>query len=161
VETAVFWILRLLGRRFQGRYTPEDIASVLTLAASRETSHSRICQEHELVLSEGVVRYRLRFGTESSYRLMSKSRVRTSTKDPKLRVMYVATSLLLVNAWVEKKWDKLSTKKRGPGGRDVHADLLPYPRFLAMLQYVLEREYGFILAIMVPQKKRAAGSQRR
>jgi len=376
VETAVFWILRLLGRRFQGKYSPEDIASVLALAASRETSPSRICQEHELAPSEGVVRYRLRsltlkpllkranrllaeqaasllpkrplkiavdytlipyhgkpkrdegeivrgqpkhgttwfhayataytilsgrrvtvalsfvrssdgklevideiirliegqgmhikclyldrafftvdiiqylqlrsirflmpaiirgksggtralikgrksystlytmrsqkakgtvifpihavttyskgrqgknkavtylfasspqhpplncmleeyrlrFGIESSYRLMSKSRVRTSTKDPKLRVMYVATSLLLVNAWVEKKWDRLSTKRRGPGGRDVHADLLPYPRFLAMLQYVLEREYGFILAIMVPQKKRAAGSQRR
>jgi len=51
--------------------------------------------------------YRLRFGIESSYRLLSKSRVRTSTRDPKLRVMYVATSLLLVNAWVEKKWDGL------------------------------------------------------
>jgi putative transposase len=96
--------------------------------------------------------YRVRFGIESSYRLMSKSGVRTSTKDPKLRVMYVATSLLLVNAWVMKKWDRLSTKRRGLGGRDVHADLLLYPRFLAMLQHVLEREYGFILAIMVPQK---------
>jgi hypothetical protein len=30
-----------------------------------------------------------------------------------------------------------------------------------MLQYVLEREYEFILAVEVPQKKRAAGSQRR
>jgi len=60
VETAVFWILRLLGRRFQGKYSPEDIASVLALAASRETSPSRICQEHELAPSEGVVRYRLR-----------------------------------------------------------------------------------------------------
>ncbi|MBU0684731.1 MAG: hypothetical protein ABIE25_01630 [Thermoplasmatota archaeon] len=105
--------------------------------------------------------YRLRFEIESSYRLMSKSKIRTSTKDPKLRAMYMATSLLLVNTWVGEKWDCLSTKRRGPGGRDVHAGLLPYPRFLAMLQYVIEREYGFILAIEVPQKKRAAGSQRR
>ena len=96
--------------------------------------------------------HHLRFGIESSYRLMPTSGVRTSMKDPKLRVLYVATILLLVNAWVMKKWDRLSTKRRGPGGRDVHADLLLYPRLLAMLQYVLERVCGFILAIMVPQK---------
>jgi len=56
----VFWILRLLGKRFHGKYSPNDIASVLALAASRETSTSRICQEHERAPSEGVVRYRLR-----------------------------------------------------------------------------------------------------
>jgi putative transposase len=105
--------------------------------------------------------YRLRFGIESSYRLLSKSRIRTSTRDPKLRVLYVAASLLLVNAWVEKKWDNLSTKRRGPGGRDVHEKLLPYPRFLAMLQYILERKYEFILAIEVPEKRSTAGSMRR
>jgi putative transposase len=108
-----------------------------------------------------LAEYRLRFGIESRYRKLSDSRIRTSTRDPKLRVLYVAVSLLLVNTSVEKKWDKLSTKRRGRGGRDVHAGLLPYPRFLAMLQYVIEREYGFILAIEVPQKKRAGGSQRR
>jgi len=70
--------------------------------------------------------YRLRFGIESSYRLLSSSRIRTSTRDPKLRVLYVAASLLLVNAWVEKKWTNLSTTRRGPGGRTVHEDLLPY-----------------------------------
>jgi putative transposase len=58
---------------------------------------------------------RFRFGIESTYRELSDSRIRTSTRDPKLRVLYVATSLLLVNTWVEKKWDKLSTKRRGPG----------------------------------------------
>jgi hypothetical protein len=40
---AVFWIMRLLGRRFQGVYSPKDVASVLALAASRKTSTSRIC----------------------------------------------------------------------------------------------------------------------
>lgn len=52
----------------------------------------------------------------------------------------MAVSLLLVNTWIEKKWDKLSTTSRGSGEWDVHANLLPYPRFLAMLQYVLERK---------------------
>lgn len=104
--------------------------------------------------------YRLRFGIESSYRLLSQSRIRTSTRDPKLRALYVAASLLLVNAWVDKKWTGLSTARRGPGGRTVHEELLPYPRFLAMLQYILERKYGFILAIEVPEKGSAAGSMR-
>ena len=76
-------------------------------------------------------------------------------------LLYLATSLLLVNTWVEKKWEGLSTKRRGPGGRDVYADLLPYPRFLAMLQYVLEREYEFILAVEVPDNKPISGSGRR
>jgi len=105
--------------------------------------------------------YRLRFGIESSYRLLSSSRIRTSTRDPKLRVFYVAASLLLVNTWVEKKWTNLSTTRRGPGGRTVHEDLLPYARFLAMLQYILERKYEFILDVRVPEKKSAAGSWRR
>jgi len=76
-------------------------------------------------LNRMLEEYRLRFGIESSYRLLSRSRVRTSTRDPKLRVVYVATSLLLVNTWVEKKWERLSTTRRGPGGRDVDEELLP------------------------------------
>lgn len=76
-------------------------------------------------LSRMLGEYRLRFGIESSYRLLSKSRIRTSTRDPKLRVLYVATSLLLVNSWVDKKWTNLSTPRRGPGGRTVHEDLFP------------------------------------
>lgn len=66
-----------------------------------------------------------------------------------------------MNAWVEKKWTNLSTTRRGPGGRTVHEDLLPYARFLAMLQYILEREYEFILAVDVPEKRPNAGSVRR
>lgn len=66
-------------------------------------------------LNRMLEEYRLRFEIESSYRLMSESRVRPSTRDPKLRAMYMATSLLLVNMWVGKKWDCLSTKRREPG----------------------------------------------
>jgi hypothetical protein len=77
-----------------------------------------------------------------------------------LRVLYVATSLLLVNSWVDKKWTNLSTPRRGPGGRTVHEDLLPYERFLAMLQYILGRTYEFILAVEVPEKGSTAGSKR-
>jgi len=55
----------------------------------------------------------------------------------------------------------LSTVGRGPGGRTIHEELLPYPRFLAMLQYILERKYEFVLDVEVPQKRNAAGSMGR
>lgn len=83
--------------------------------------------------------YCLRFGIESNYRLLSSSRVQASGRNPKYRVTYLATSLLLVNTWVEKK-ERLLTTRRVSGERDVHEELLPHERFLAILQYVLERE---------------------
>lgn len=101
------------------------------------------------------------FGIDSSYRLLFSSRVSSSTRDPELRPLYRATSLLLMNTWVETKRTSLSMKRRGPGGRTIHEDLLPYPRFLAMLQYILERKCEFILDIEVPRKRSAAGSKRR
>jgi len=139
------------------------IHAVTTYSKGRQGRNKAITylfasSSHHPQLSRMLAEYRLRFGIESSYRLLSKSRIRTSTRDPKLRVLYVAASLLLVNAWVEKKWTNLSTTRRGPGGRTVHEGLLPYPRFLAMLQYILERKYEFILAVDAPEKRPSAGS---
>jgi len=149
-----------------GKTVTFPIHAVVTYSKGRQGRHKAITylfasSSSHPPLNRMLEEYRLRFGIESSYRLLSQSRIRTSTRDPKLRVLYVATSLLLVNSWVDKKWTNLSTRRRGPGGRDVHADLLPYPRFLAMLQYVLEREYEFILAVEVPDNKPISGSGRR
>jgi len=138
------------------------IHAVTTYSKGRQGKNKAITyllvsSSHHPPLSRMLAEYRLRFSIESSYRELSDSRIRTSTRDPKLRVLYVATSLLLVNAWVEKKWTNLSTTRRGPGGRTVHEDLLPYERFLAMLQYILERNYEFILAVEVPERRLTAG----
>jgi hypothetical protein len=73
----------------------------------------------------------------------------------------LAASLLLMNAWVEKKWTNISTTGRGPVGRTVHEDLLPYARFLAMFQYIIERKYEFTLDVTVPTRGFTAGSMRR
>ena len=35
-EAAIFWILKLLGKRFAGKYAPKDIASVLALPSRKE-----------------------------------------------------------------------------------------------------------------------------
>lgn len=45
-------------------------------------------------------RYRRRFGIESSYRQLKQARIRTSTRDPKLRLLFVGVALVLRNVWV-------------------------------------------------------------
>ncbi len=45
-------------------------------------------------------RYRKRFGIESSYRQMRPAKIYTCTRDPHLRLVFVAVALLLRNLWV-------------------------------------------------------------
>jgi hypothetical protein len=45
-------------------------------------------------------RYRKRFGIESSFRQMRQARIYTCTRDPHLRLLFVAVALLLRNLWV-------------------------------------------------------------
>jgi hypothetical protein len=45
-------------------------------------------------------RYRQRFGIETSYRQLRQARIYTCTRDPHLRLVFVAIALLLRNVWV-------------------------------------------------------------
>jgi putative transposase len=56
--------------------------------------------------------YRKRFGIETSYRQMNEARIRTCTRDPRQRLLFVGIALVLRNVWVwlhfqlaKKKWD--------------------------------------------------------
>jgi hypothetical protein len=44
--------------------------------------------------------YRRRFGIESSYRQMRQLRIKTNTRNPALRFVYLALALTLRNIWV-------------------------------------------------------------
>ena len=48
----------------------------------------------------GAQTYRLRFGIETSYRQMNQARIRTCTRDPVLRLLFVGIALILRNVWV-------------------------------------------------------------
>jgi putative transposase len=41
--------------------------------------------------------YRYRFGIETSYRIKNQARIRSTTKNPVLRLLYVALAFILVN----------------------------------------------------------------
>jgi len=56
--------------------------------------------------------YRKRFGIETSYRQMNEARIKTCTRDPALRLLFVGIALVLRNVWVwlhfklaKGKWD--------------------------------------------------------
>ncbi len=56
--------------------------------------------------------YRKRFGIETSYRQMNEARIKTCTRDPALRLLFVGVALVLRNVWVwlhfklaKGKWD--------------------------------------------------------
>jgi hypothetical protein len=72
--------------------------------------------------------YRTRFAIETTYRQLGQARVRTSTRDPLLRLLYVAVALILRNVWVWLHWQVLAERRRG--GRRVDTDRLTFRTML-------------------------------
>jgi hypothetical protein len=84
--------------------------------------------------------YRLRFGIEASYRQLHQARIRTCTRDPLLRLLYVGLALILRNVWVWLHWDVLSHPCRG--GRKVDLNQLVFRKMLVGLQHLAEALFG-------------------
>ena len=72
--------------------------------------------------------YRRRFGIESSYRQWRQARIYTCTREPHLRLLFVAVGLLLRNVWV---WihDRFLSEGTGPD-REMHLEKLRFRRML-------------------------------
>jgi len=45
--------------------------------------------------------YRTRFGIETSYRQLNEARIKTCTRDPQLRLLFVGIALVVRNVWVQ------------------------------------------------------------
>jgi len=80
--------------------------------------------------------YRSRFAIETTYRQLGQARIRTSTRDPLLRLLYVAEALLLRNVWVWLHWQVLA--ERRVGHRRVDTNRLPFRAMLLWLQHWAE-----------------------
>jgi Transposase DDE domain len=81
--------------------------------------------------------YRLRFGIETTYRQLHEARIKTCTRDPLLRLLYVGLALILRNVWVWLHWEVLSYPRRG--GRRVDLNQLPLRALLGWLQQLVEQ----------------------
>jgi putative transposase len=80
--------------------------------------------------------YRLRFGIETTYRQLREARIRTCTRDPLLRLLFVGIALVLRNVWVWLHWAVLSKPRRG--GRRIDLNQLPFRVMLSWLQQLVE-----------------------
>ena len=84
--------------------------------------------------------YRLRFGIETSYRQMNETRIRTSTRNPLLRLLFVGLALLFRNIWV---WCHLCWLAEHRGrGIYLNLELLRLREMTLWLQHVVEIEFG-------------------
>ena len=76
--------------------------------------------------------YRTRFGIETSYRQMRQARIYTCTRNPRLRLLFVAVALVLRNMWVWIHQTLLSEE-----GRDNPTMRLERLRFKRMLEWIV------------------------
>ena len=73
-------------------------------------------------------RYRTRFAIESSYRQLRQAKIYTCTRDPHLRLVFVAVALLLRNLWV---WIHETLLAEGRGEQlTLHLERLRFKRLL-------------------------------
>ncbi|MEE3719462.1 transposase [Tumidithrix elongata RA019] len=92
--------------------------------------------------------YRERFGIETSYRIKNYCRIRTSTKHPAVRLLFVALAFILVNLWIYLLWCFVIRSRRG--GRLVYRELFNLKTMLEFLSHAVERQFPFITIIYLP-----------
>ena len=84
--------------------------------------------------------YRLRFGIETSYRQLNEACIKTTTRNPTLRLLFVGIALILRNLWVWIHWCCLATSRRG--GRRLNLDKLRFRTLLMWLTHLAEQLFG-------------------
>lgn len=84
--------------------------------------------------------YRRRFAIETTYRQLNQARVRTSTRNPLLRLLFVGIALVLRNVWVWLHREVLAARQCG--GRRLRLERLRFRWLLDWLARVAEKMFG-------------------
>lgn len=92
-------------------------------------------------------RYRYRFGIESSYRQMRQLRVRTNSRNPVLRFLFMALAFILLTLWAHLRFRFCQSPRRGRTGRSLDESLFRLARFASFLALSIEASYGSVLSI--------------
>lgn len=84
-------------------------------------------------------RYRKRFGIETSYRQRRQGRIYTCTRNPRLRLFFVAVAFILRNVWV---WIHQTRLAEGSGDTmTLHLERLRFKRMLDWIVHEVEALY--------------------
>ena len=93
--------------------------------------------------------YCKRFGIESSYKIMKKSRAITSSKSAVLRFLYILISFVIQNEWIYDKWSYLSKITAGSKYGRKYDIQFTYFFMLQFIRLALEKMYGIINSIPI------------
>lgn len=93
-------------------------------------------------------RYRYRFGIETSYRILRRVRVKTTSRNPALRFFLLGFALILVNIWAFLRWFVARIPGRGP--HRVDPTRFQFQAFVCLLRRAIEQLYGVIMSVPVP-----------
>jgi putative transposase len=92
--------------------------------------------------------YRHSEGIESSYRQLHQARIKTTTRNPALRLLFYAIALILRNVWVWLHAQIIAMPRQG--GRTFNPELLCFQRLLLWLLFEIGSQYTFATEISVP-----------
>jgi hypothetical protein len=95
-------------------------------------------------------RYRKRFGIETSYRQRRQGRIYTCTRNPYLRLFFIAVAFILRNVWV---WIHQTRLAEGSGDTmTLHLELLRFKRMLYWIAHEVEALYhdGSMICVAQP-----------
>ncbi|MEH2172778.1 MAG: hypothetical protein V7K45_07885 [Nostoc sp.] len=85
---------------------------------------------------------------ESSYRMKNQCRIKTTIKNPTIRLLFVALAFLIINIWIYLVWHYLSRLKRST--RQVFSHLFTLKQMLEFLRQAVDRNYGLACEIYLP-----------
>jgi hypothetical protein len=91
--------------------------------------------------------YRRRFGIESSYRQAHQARIRTSSRKPALRLLFLGVALVLRNVWVWLHAEVMAQPQRG--ARYLRPHSLRFTRLLLWLTMEVAKHYRLLKEIPV------------
>lgn len=96
--------------------------------------------------------YRSRFGIESSYRQLHQARIRTSTRNPALRLLFVAVGLILRNVWVWLHAEVMAQPRQG--ARILRTGCLRFQQVLVWLVLVVADHFRLLQEVPIPRNFR-------
>jgi putative transposase len=75
-------------------------------------------------------------------------RIRTTTKNPVIRLLFVGISFLLVNIWVNLLWRRISQPRRG--GRLIYRARFTLKQMLSFLRQAVDEIFGTVKDVYIP-----------
>jgi len=91
--------------------------------------------------------YRRRFGIETSYRLKNTCRIKTTTKNPVVRLLFVGIAFLLIDLWVYLLWTVVSLPRQG--GRLIYREDFPLKTLFEFLRQAIDRHHRVRRAVVI------------